>query len=86
MEIQRLIYLVLGICFGIIIQTALVYVDAQTVYCDKELYIFLINNDLEGLIGCINAPDITQDTQLEVLDNRVDVIENRTGITTNQTR
>jgi hypothetical protein len=56
-------------------------IDAQTpIYCDNELFIFLIHNDLEGLINCVNLPDLMQDAKIEELDQRIDRVENRTVI------
>lgn len=54
------------------------YANAQTIFCDKEMFIYFINNDLDGLIGCVNAPDVQQDYRLMELEEKVIRLENNT--------
>lgn len=54
------------------------YVNAQTIFCDKELFIYFLHNDLDGMIGCINAPDAQQDSRIMELEEKIMVLENQT--------
>ena len=82
----KYIYLGLGICFGVILQSVFIMVDAQqNIYCDFELFIFSIHNDLEVLENCINAPNEFQDMRIELLQNQTISIENRLSVLENST-
>lgn len=61
-------------------------VDAQqNVYCDFELFVFGMNNNLEVLENCINAPNEFQDMRIELLTNQTITIENRLSVLENAT-
>jgi len=80
------LYLGLGICFGIILQTIMIVVDAQqNVYCDFETFVISINNNLEVLENCINAPNEFQDTRIELLQNQTIALEDRMSALENVT-
>lgn len=67
-----ILILFIGITIGLLIP---IMTFADTAYCDTEAYIYLINNNLEGLIECINLPDTTQDIRIESLEVKTEEIE-----------
>lgn len=77
----RLTFFLLGLAIGGVITLFLPSVKAQTSYCDNEAYIYLINNDLEGLFACINFPDQQQDMRMQNLENKVETIEREVNAT-----
>lgn len=72
---QNYFYLIIGMAIGGMITLLLPNVNAQTSYCDSEAYIYLINNNLEGLFACINFPDQQQDMRLSQIETKVEDIE-----------
>lgn len=86
-QLIKYIYLGLGVCFGVILQSIFIMVEAQqNVYCDFELFVFGINNNLEVLENCINAPNEFQDMRIELLQNQTITIENRLSAVESKTR
>ena len=79
-HLDKILYLVLGVAIGFTISGLTIAVNAQSTYCDRELWIYLFNNNLESLIDCVNTPDIQQDLDIERLDNRTRLLEQRIGL------
>lgn len=77
---NSILFAIMAFCLGFAVAGLFNNAIAQTSFCDNEAYIYLFNNDLNGLFACINYPDIQQDIKLEQLESKVEIIENKTRI------